>query len=981
MLKLFVLMLMTFILVSCGGGKSTATLSISRGMVFGNTSFSGGIYITGEKVGGTETFSAAITTGNQTSVSIPFGNWNFKVVGWDGGGVMSGTAYCKYVPNYSFTTEGQALEITTTATECFSDSNISATSQQVTANVGPYKDFIINTCGALYGPSNTSLLHAYGAFNPCDSYPVEFKKTYPYFQFHLVNQTVGGSRTPGIVSGCLGTQVGQNVLFPNRLPVTIKFYKDAGCTTELDEYVFKKALDFSQSPTREANSFDWSVTSDTVHYFVTVATGPSKRGTTAFHSETPVFKCSESGALVPCTKFPTTAANTYYLDLDTYAVVRIPQGTCGTITSTGVSIITYSCDVYNGSAYVGLRSLLTTPATGSMSMNGVSYTVKVGNSAFSQDRIRDAYKTMKRTLGYRNTSSLNDSLADDFDEEDNEKVGILDSAIFDLSPMGSGGVFFDYFNQCSTGALTPVTRSYVKNGITYSVSLSGISGAVSGFTAHNDDPEFIGTETRFNRRIIVRKLLGGSLTTEKIIDVSCDNDTTSPINYVSTSAQTRNGRIEEQRSWLLNTKTVNLKKIILWNTSSSNTARFDVYKTKSYYIGTTPQKIERNFYRVAKSLSDTTNHFKVHGMTYITVREGSAFNESILVSEVDGKDTSGTVTYSHKRGMDLKLEAGTIGTIFDTTFAAEMNKVRFGYHINADEQEQASTSSVGQNFVQAKKDPTYPNYLQIRYTDSGTIASQTESFVPDNIATDISPDGTKKIVAANYQNTIHYYYISNSIVTPGTITATNDPQDIKVGIRDDGAWVVSYIDSVDKKVYWKNSSTTTYSSPYALPYESKGLSVVKDSSQFYLHFRRTNNNISHYIEICKASNGACNGYTSRLTLGSTEFTYASLVNSAGTLHATYINNGTLFTNIVDPGTLYAPSEAQPTQVRKFLPFLSANYTPLDSTTALRATAGTNIDIDFPYYSPTMPNFEMKPSHLKPAFFDAFFSSTFATQTN
>jgi len=58
-----------------------------------------------------------------------------------------------------------------------------------------------------------------------------------------------------------------------------------------------------------------------------------------------------------------------------------------------------------------------------------------------------------------------------------------------------------------------------------------------------------------------------------------------------------------------------------------------------------------------------------------------------------------------------------------------------------------------------------------------------------------------------------------------------------------------------------------------------------------------------------------------------------------------------------------------------------NYTPLDSTTALRATAGTNIDIDFPYYGPTMPNFEMKPSHLKPAFFDAFFSSAFATQTN
>jgi len=113
-LKLLALLLMTFILVSCGGGKSTATLSISRGMLLGNTSFSGGIYITGEKSDGSESFTAAIPSGNSTNVTITFGNWNFKVVGWDGSGVMGGTAYCKYVPNYSFTTEGQALEITTT---------------------------------------------------------------------------------------------------------------------------------------------------------------------------------------------------------------------------------------------------------------------------------------------------------------------------------------------------------------------------------------------------------------------------------------------------------------------------------------------------------------------------------------------------------------------------------------------------------------------------------------------------------------------------------------------------------------------------------------------------------------------------------------------------------------------------------------------------------------------------------------------------
>ena len=114
----------------------------------------------------------------------------------------------------------------------------------------------------------------------------------------------------------------------------------------MDDFRFTKGLDFSQSPSRTDNQFDWSVTADSVTFFVTLPTGPSKRGTTAFHTEMPIFKCLE-GTVVPCTKFPSAAANTYYVDLGQIAVLKLPQSTCSSILSS-FSISNTKCWVFKG---------------------------------------------------------------------------------------------------------------------------------------------------------------------------------------------------------------------------------------------------------------------------------------------------------------------------------------------------------------------------------------------------------------------------------------------------------------------------------------------------------------------------------------------------------------------------------------------------------------------------------------------------------
>ena len=985
MLKLFTLLLSTFILVSCGGGKSTATLSISRGMLLGNTSFSGGIYVTGEKADGSESFAAAITSGNSANVTITFGTWNFKVIGWDGGGLMGGTAYCKYLSNYPFTAEGQQLEVNTSAIDCF-NTNISGTNQHVTPNIGPWKNLVVNTCGTLHNPSNSTFLTSSGYTDFCTSgnYSIEYRRQYGYFKLHLENINNAGSISPGITSTCYSAQLlGNAIKYPNRMPVTIKFYQDSGCTAEVDTYRFKKGLDWSLSPTRTDNTFDWQVTADTVSFFVTLANGASKRGTTAFHSEVPVFQCLVAGELVPCPVLPVAALNTYYLDPDAHAMIRIPQATCGTVSyggSINLGMVTsYSCTPFNGSVYVGLKVNTSTPVNGTLTMDGATYNLKVGNTnaTFGDDLIRDTYKTLKRTLGIRNPNTFNNSLQDDFDEGDDERIGLLDPAIYEISSMGAGGVFYDYFAQCSTAAIPQVSRSYVKNGVTYTVALSGISGTPPAFTSRANEPEFMGSEIRYNRRLIVRKFLGASYTTEKIADFSCDNDSTGPVVYTTSSAQVRNGKLEEQRSYSYGDKVVTLKKLMFWNLSLSDKGRFDVYRSKVWTNASgTKQKVERNFYRIIKTNSDAYNHFKIHSLNYETVRDGSAFDENITVNEIDGKASGSDMNYSHKRLMDYTLEDTTIGTLFGTTFKAEMEKVRFGYNAVYYDEEQSKVSSSNSNnqFVQARR---LNSQLQIRSTDGTTINTTGETFNPDNIATDISPDGAKKIVAVNYMNTVYYYVIDGGTLSPGTIIASSDPSEIKVGIRDDGSWIVAYIETTSKLLHWR-ADGTDYTSPYAA-YEHKKLDIVKDPSEFYMNYIRTDNVNGQYVELTKSS-GASSGYASRNS--SNKFTYASVYLQAGTLYATYIHDNQVYTLSVNPTTMAGGAQTNlSTGIYKLRPYAQSFYSNVSSTTAIRSATDTTVETTYPYFSTTIPGFEMKPSYLKTSIFDGYFNTSFATQAN
>lgn len=988
-MKLFALMLMTFLLASCGGGKSTATLSISRGMVLANTSFSGGIYITGVKTDGSQRFASAITTGNTANVSIAFGMWNLKVVGWDGGTMHTGTPYCKYLANFDFNTEGQSLEITTSTAECFATHDqISGTNQHVTSHSGPFRNLVVSTCGAHYNPSSTSDTIAWGYTDDCvtGGYPLEFQKKYAYFKLHLENEYIDGTRSPGITSSCLSAQLlTQTVKFPNRMPVTMKFYADNSCTTEVDSFRFKKGMDFALSEGRNVDLFDWSVTADTNNFFVYMPTGASKRSTTAFHSETPQFKCNDGTDKVPCPKLVSGAALTYYLDPDTYAVIKVPQPTCTGLTIT-LSHTLYSCEVFNGSAYIGLKANSTSPVSGTLSLNGGNYAITVGNanSGKAEDRVRDAYKTMKRVLGIRNSVFFDNSLQDDFDEGDNPAIGLLDSAIYDISSMGAGGTFFEYFNQCAVTGLTQVNKSYVKDGINYTVHLSGIALNTPGFISDSDHPEDIAPQLRLNRRLIVRKLLGGSYTTEKIIDLSCDIDITSDVTYTTTSAQTRTGRMEEQRSYISGLNTVTLKKLTFWNLSKSDKSRFDIYRYKrvASTSGDTPQKIEKNFYRAVKADGDE-NHFKIYGMNYEAVRDGSSYDESILVNEIDGIDTAGTLTYSHKRLTDYKVENTTVGEIFGTTFGQELDKIKYGFRPTQSEAEQTSIASSGEEFIEIRPSASSFN---IRYTDAGSIVEPSSyNFQPDNLSTDVSDNGAQKIAVTNNSSTIYVYTLINNVWNATTIIPySSQIITLKTKILNDGTYIVAWMeDETYDQVYWSINGGAVQSSPYTT-YTHEKLALIKDSSFFYLSFVRTYS-LSAYdqrYDMCYVNATTSCGFQQVASKNSTShFSYHSAVISGGYVYHTYIHDGIVQTMSAASNVLYGGTQNNSAYVRKFNEYQIPFYSNLDETNLLRSTAGTAVDNYYRYYSPTISTFQFKPSSLKSSYFESLFTSGFGSLSN
>lgn len=112
----FLLMLLTFILTGCSGGKQAHTSIVVNVGQFLEASFPGGAVLLAKNLatGEVQKFDLA----KPYSVVLPYGEWSLYVVGAEGSSNWVGPYACGAAENVKFTTDQQRVQIQATTATC-----------------------------------------------------------------------------------------------------------------------------------------------------------------------------------------------------------------------------------------------------------------------------------------------------------------------------------------------------------------------------------------------------------------------------------------------------------------------------------------------------------------------------------------------------------------------------------------------------------------------------------------------------------------------------------------------------------------------------------------------------------------------------------------------------------------------------------------------------------------------------------------------
>jgi len=114
------LIILYFILVSCGQVKEQTKLKISLAAVTGSAKFPGGLLFAGKNIETNEKFSRIISANDNLTLELTNGKWNFYTVGWDGGAIFEGNSLCDQKLNINLNGGEIPLDMNLTQLKCAS---------------------------------------------------------------------------------------------------------------------------------------------------------------------------------------------------------------------------------------------------------------------------------------------------------------------------------------------------------------------------------------------------------------------------------------------------------------------------------------------------------------------------------------------------------------------------------------------------------------------------------------------------------------------------------------------------------------------------------------------------------------------------------------------------------------------------------------------------------------------------------------------
>lgn len=113
----YYLLLVLLIAAGCAPQKQQTKLKVSFGATISNSQFPGGLVIYGKSNNGFR-LNKVIPPGDEVTIDIPNGKWNFSVVGWAGLGLMQGGTFCDSQVGVDLTGSPEQLTFNATAAGC-----------------------------------------------------------------------------------------------------------------------------------------------------------------------------------------------------------------------------------------------------------------------------------------------------------------------------------------------------------------------------------------------------------------------------------------------------------------------------------------------------------------------------------------------------------------------------------------------------------------------------------------------------------------------------------------------------------------------------------------------------------------------------------------------------------------------------------------------------------------------------------------------
>lgn len=463
--SLLSLLSLLFIAVGCGsGGQSDSTLQVSRAFAMTNTTFPGGLIVTGKKVGTNKTFSLSLTDSMTANIQLDQGTWRFAAVGWDGSKTFGGNTSCGWVEKNLMNSQ-ETIDLVISKEKCTDTAtdgvNVFAAGFVDTSSVpNKFKKLsLLSTCNTFYKviPSPADTLLSNDVASPgnwsssyCDSLPNDMRGRVQSFRIRsvqkLVNQVLPET---ALNSGCFnmnpgstvsslggtgqpftGAEVGPRLPY-NSIPFIIEVYEENDCNRFMGGYYFRRGL-----KNGFVEEFDHVIAENgTGHVNLLLPGNDLKRARSPFAAILPYFKKDDGTTKFPFETLPSTLPDLYITRGTPHKFV-LEAGSCTITGATGVG--TPSCiNLGDGKREVTLSVTGTGDGSGSFSLDGDLYNVYIADTSESFQRF-STQKILLDLVGSGN-SNLSTRFFFPVEDEEAEDYGVLKEAREMLSGAGALG--------------------------------------------------------------------------------------------------------------------------------------------------------------------------------------------------------------------------------------------------------------------------------------------------------------------------------------------------------------------------------------------------------------------------------------------------------------------------------------------------------------------------------------------------------------